>query len=115
MNDPKGLLRQCAQSLLNAVNRLENSTPGWITSTTHQVSAAEEHRNLFGYRPPCQSRSSNRPPPCIIMMATNTSAPRKHTFVCLMKKMQLPLQLQQSKHGTGWVGKENNVCKRWQH
>ena len=75
MSDPKGLLRQCTQSLLNAVNRLENnsmpgepvsiseqtSTTNTITRTTHQVSAAEEHRNLFGYRPPCQSRSSNRP------------------------------------------------------
>ena len=87
MSDPKGLLRECAQSLLNAVNRLENSTPGApstteqpsttnITSTAHQVSAAEEHRNLFGYRLPCLSRSSNRPPPPKRRMVATSSGQR---------------------------------------
>ena len=111
--DPKGLLRQCAENLLNAVTRLENASaestspqaPSTPTSTSNSArntpqlmarrTPAEEHRNLFGYRPPCASRSSNRPPPSKRRMVTTSSGQRisvpirntwSHTFVCLMKK-----------------------------
>ena len=113
-DDAKGLLRQCAENLLSAVNRLERSgspnsqqSPSTSTSTssasnlrstTQQVpvrSAAEEHRNLFVYRPPVLSRSQNRPPPPKRRMVTTSSGQQisvpvrntwSHTFVCLLKK-----------------------------
>ena len=71
----EGLLRQCAENLLNATC-LENasaestspqapSTPTSKSSSARNApqpmarrTAAEEHRDLFGYRPPCASRSS---------------------------------------------------------
>jgi hypothetical protein len=109
--DPKGLLRQCAENLLNAVTRLESgsgeSTSPQATSTPHSTNTtqpmvrrtpAEEHRSLFGYRPPSASRSNNRPPPPKRRMVTTSSGQRisvpvrntwSHTFVCLMKKNAL--------------------------
>ena len=78
--DPKDLLRACAESLLNAVNHLENRTPQQATtqatsqrnqsSNVPRQSSVEEHRNLLGYRPPTATRSSNRQPPSKHMVVT---------------------------------------------
>ena len=111
--DPKDLLRACAESLLNAVNHLENRTPQQATtqatsqattqatsqrnqsSNVPRQSSIEEHRNLFGYRPPTVTRSSNRQPPSKRMVVTTSTGERvsipvrntwSRTFVCLPNK-----------------------------
>ncbi len=123
MNDSaKNLLRACAENLLDAVNRLENSqTPSESqTSTQNQTfshgqlssqtssqgqtlsschiptprrTAAEEHRSLFGYRPPSARAGKIKPPPKRRMVTTSTgeqiSVPIRNTwsrtFMCLTK------------------------------
>ena len=121
--DPKDLLRACAESLLNAVSHLENRTTSQQASTqaTSQVtnsnsvtqsnrsqqlqgnqssnssrqSPIEEHRNLFGYRPPSATRNSNRQPPSKHKMVTTSSGERvsipvrntwSRNFICLPNK-----------------------------
>ena len=119
--DPNDLLRACAENLLNAVSHLENSTSqqattqatrqgtnsnslivsnrsqqlqGNPTSNVPRQTAIEEHRNLFGYRPP-MTRSSNRQPPSKCKIVTSStgecvSIPVRNTwsrsFVCLPNK-----------------------------
>ena len=132
-NDPKELLRACAENLLNAVTRLEgpsstsqvpvSATAGPLSGLTSQSSevsqcsslltssmvssaatlkpkgsaqvnkpsAAEEHRKLFGYRPPASSRSMRPPQPKrrrttgnqVLVPVRNTWS---RVFVCLLKK-----------------------------
>lgn len=125
-NDPKDLLRACAESLLSAVSRLENAsssqhspvrlpspmacplTPSEPSSNTtpHLVrpaqvpittrpTASEEHRSLFGHKPPSNSKSNHRQPPSKRKMVTSAngehvSIPVRNTwsrpFVCLPKR-----------------------------
>ena len=134
--DPKDLLRACAESLLNAVSHLENrtsqqnttqaasqasitqATSEAVSQTASQVtnsnsvinrsqqwqkrsptvprqSSIEEHRNLFGYRPPTVTRTSHRQPPSKRRMVTTCTGERvsipvrntwSRTFVCLPNK-----------------------------
>ena len=110
--ETKNLLKSCAEHLLNAVSRLENrpqvSSP--VGPVAPVVPVVEEHRRLFGYRPPnnsrvsisTSSRNGKEPAPKRRVVATSTgdriSIPVRNTwtrtFVCLEKKMQpVPLQL----------------------
>jgi hypothetical protein len=120
--DPKDLLRACAQSLMNAVSNLENRTSPQASRqeasrevaisnsvtesnssqqqlqanrSTNAPSPIEEHRNLFGYRPPSVTRNSNRQPPSKRRMVTTSTGERvsipvrntwSRTFVCLPNK-----------------------------
>ena len=126
-NDPKELLRACAENLLNAVTRLESTSVSRqipLTSQSAEVlpqcsspiansivnptatvrprgpttmnrpGAAEEHRNLFGYRPPASARSIRPPQPKRRRVTTSTGSqvlvPVRNTwsriFVCLLKR-----------------------------
>ena len=117
-NDPKELLRACAENLLNAVTRLESTSvsrqipltsqsaevPAQCSSpiansivnptatvrptgptTMNRPGAAEEHRNLFGYRPPQPKRrrvttsTGNQ----VLVPVRNTWS---QIFVCLLKR-----------------------------
>ena len=59
--ETKKLLQSCAENLLNAVSRLENcpqvSSP--VAPVAPVVPVVEEHRRLFGCRPPNNSRVSS--------------------------------------------------------
>ncbi|CAB4041502.1 Hypothetical predicted protein, partial [Paramuricea clavata] len=129
-NDPKQLLRACAENLLNAMTRLENTSnssqqvplnspitsptaaspqvhrpqqvpvhsPMLSPTTASQVlrpTAAEEHRNLFGYRPPSSSNRNNRQPPSKRKRITTSTGQQvsipvrntwSRTFACLAKR-----------------------------
>jgi hypothetical protein len=63
--------------------------------STNAPSPIEEHRNLFGYRPPSVTRNSNRQPPSKRRMVTTSTGERvsipvrntwSRTFVCLPNK-----------------------------
>lgn len=116
--ETKNLLKTCAENLLNAVSQLENRPQGSshvapmapaapVAPAVAGLPVVEEHRRLFGFRPPnnsrasTSSRSGKQPAPKRRMVATSTgeqiSIPVRNTwtrtFVCLEKKMQqLPLQ-----------------------
>ena len=105
--ETKNLLKTCAENLLNAVSQLE-SRPQGSSNVAPVASAApvapptvvEEHRRLFGYRAPNNSRASSstksgkQPAPKRCMVTTSTgeklSIPVRNTwtrtFVCLEKK-----------------------------
>ena len=99
--ETKNLLKSCAENLLNAVSRLENR-PQVSAPVVPVVPVVEEHRRLFGYRPPNNSRASSstsfrngkQPAPKHRVVATSTgdriSIPVRNTwtrtFVCLEKK-----------------------------
>ena len=126
-NNPKELLRACAENLLNAVTHLESTSvsrqipltsqsaevPAQCSSpiansivnptatvrprgptTMNRPGAAEEHRNLFGYRPPASARSIRPPQPKSRRVTTSTGnqvlVPVRNTwsrtFVCLLKR-----------------------------
>ena len=88
-------------------NRPQVASP--VAPMAPVVPVAEEHRRLFGYRPPNNSRASSstssrnrkQPAPKCHVVATSTgdriSIPIRNTqtktFVCLEKKQPLPLQL----------------------
>ena len=105
--ETKNLLKSCAENLLNAVSRLENrpqvSSPvDLLAPVAPVVPVVEEHRRLFGYRPPNNSRASSstssrngkQPAPKRRVVATSTgdriSIPVRNTwtrtFVCLEKR-----------------------------
>ena len=105
--ETKNLLKSCAENLLNAVSRLENRPQGSspmapVTPVAPMVPVVEEHRRLFGYRPPnnCRassstnSRNGKQPAPKRRVVATSTgdciSIPVRNTwtrtFVCLEKR-----------------------------
>ena len=105
--ETKNLLKSCAENLLNAVSRLENRPQGSspmapVTPVAPMVPVVEEHRRLFGYRPPNNSRASSstnsrngkQPAPKRRVVATSTgdciSIPVRNTwtrtFVCLEKR-----------------------------
>lgn len=106
--ETKNLLKSCAENLLNAVSRLENRpqvsssvTPvAAVVPVAPVVPVVEEHRRLFGYRPPNNSRASTsskngkQPAPKRRIVATSTgdhiSIPVRNTwtrtFVCLEKR-----------------------------
>lgn len=147
--DPKDLLRACAENLLNAVSHLENRTSqqattqansqgtnsnstivsnrsqqlqGNQTSNVPRQSAIEEHRNLFGYRPPSMTRStgSNRQPPskrkivksstgeCVSIPVRNTWS---RTFVCLPNKNATTVPSAEQKVNMALAGlDERTIC-----
>ena len=97
----KSILQQCAQNLLNAVELIDNgakdnflasSSPS--STLTAPPTVQEEHRRLFGYKPPTprdksgQTRSDKKriislrsgKPVAIVIKDTWT-----HNFVCLSK------------------------------
>ena len=105
--ETKNWLKSCAENLLNAVSRLENcpqvSSPvDPVAPVAPVVSVVEEHRRLFGYRPPNNSRASSstsssngkQPVAKHRVVATSTgdriSIPVRNTwtrtFVCLGKR-----------------------------
>lgn len=54
-DDTKNLLKTCAENLLNAVSRLENRSQDQneqVPAAASSSSVSDEHRRLFGYRPP---------------------------------------------------------------
>lgn len=99
--ETKNLLKSCAENLLNAVSRLANR-PQVSSPVAPVVPVAEEHRRLFGYRQPNNSRASSstssrngkQPAPKHRVVTTSTgdhiSIPVRNTwtrtFVCLEKK-----------------------------
>lgn len=109
--ETKNLLKTCAENLLNAVSQLENRPQGSshvapmapvapVAPEAAGLPVVEEHRRLFGFRPPnnsrasTSSRSGKQPAPKRRMVATSTgeqiSIPVRNTwtrtFVCLEKK-----------------------------
>ena len=99
-DDTKNLLKSCAENFMNAVSRLESSSQdkalGQSSQPTSQTSVAEEHRRLFGYKPPTASCRNNgkKPMPKRRVVATlsgeRISVPVRNnwtcTFVCLPKR-----------------------------
>ena len=62
--ETKTLLKSCAENLLNAVSHLENrpqvsSTVDPVAPVAPVVPVVEEHRRLFGHRPPNNNRASS--------------------------------------------------------
>ena len=112
--DTKNLLKSCAENLMNAVSRLENRLQDHprpeqqLPTSSNQESipsVSEEHRRLFGYRPPSSSRaacsstpgsSANRtqlaPKRRVVTTSTGSriTIPVRNTwtrtFVCLQKR-----------------------------
>lgn len=126
----KNLLKSCAENLLNAVTRLENRS----TSTEQHPSSgqdstpsvAEEHRRLFGYRPPnnsCAASSSSKsgkqlaPKPRLVTTSTGEriAIPVRNTwtrtFMCLEKRSATTAPSTMEKVSMAIAGvEEKSIC-----